>query len=79
MKVIRYMCCLCIVDRLVVYYSVLYLYRDSWGRRCTELVAIDALIFRTYVDQFHENLVQRELNKVCNETFGGIYLAYIKP
>ncbi|KAK2159116.1 hypothetical protein LSH36_158g03039 [Paralvinella palmiformis] len=37
--------------------------RDSWGRICTQIVAIDALVFKSYRDQFHENLIRRELNK----------------
>ncbi|XP_052046083.1 poly(ADP-ribose) glycohydrolase isoform X3 [Apodemus sylvaticus] len=38
--------------------------KDDWQRRCTEIVAIDALHFRRYLDQFVPEKVRRELNKV---------------
>lgn len=37
--------------------------RDSWGRRCCSIVAIDANIFRCYTDQFEDGLLKRELDK----------------
>ncbi|XP_068725085.1 poly(ADP-ribose) glycohydrolase-like isoform X1 [Montipora capricornis] len=37
--------------------------RDSWGRRCSRIVAIDANIFRCYTDQFEVGLLKRELDK----------------
>ncbi|CAL8305837.1 unnamed protein product [Boreogadus saida] len=37
--------------------------RDAWHRRCTEVVAIDALPFRSFLDQFHPSKMNRELNK----------------
>ncbi|XP_028643345.1 poly(ADP-ribose) glycohydrolase isoform X2 [Grammomys surdaster] len=37
--------------------------KDDWQRRCTEIVAIDALHFRRYLDQFVPEKVRRELNK----------------
>lgn len=37
--------------------------RDGWQRRCTEIVAIDALQFRSYLEQFKLNKINRELNK----------------
>ncbi|XP_061788140.1 poly(ADP-ribose) glycohydrolase-like [Nerophis lumbriciformis] len=37
--------------------------RDDWQRRCTEIVAIDALPFRTFLEQFHPERLDRELNK----------------
>ncbi|XP_025114398.1 LOW QUALITY PROTEIN: poly(ADP-ribose) glycohydrolase-like [Pomacea canaliculata] len=38
--------------------------RDSWGRRCTEVVAIDALVFHgDYKKQFQRTNIRRELNK----------------
>ncbi|XP_060067436.1 poly(ADP-ribose) glycohydrolase-like [Ylistrum balloti] len=37
--------------------------RDDWGRRCTDVVAIDALIFHGYARQFKSSSVTRELNK----------------
>ncbi|XP_044521705.1 poly(ADP-ribose) glycohydrolase [Gracilinanus agilis] len=37
--------------------------RDDWQRRCTEIVAIDALHFRRYLDQFVPEKIRRELNK----------------
>lgn len=39
-------------------------FRDDWQRRCTEIVAIDALPFRNYLEQFHPEGIERELNKV---------------
>ncbi|KFO33968.1 Poly(ADP-ribose) glycohydrolase [Fukomys damarensis] len=40
--------------------------RDDWQRRCTEIVAIDALHFRRYLDQFVPEKMRRELNKASN-------------
>lgn len=37
--------------------------RDGWQRRCTEIVAIDALQFRTFMEQFKPDKIDRELNK----------------
>ncbi|KAM3592724.1 uncharacterized protein V6R79_024003 [Siganus canaliculatus] len=37
--------------------------RDKWQRRCTEIVAIDALQFRNFLEQFRPDKVNRELNK----------------
>lgn len=37
--------------------------RDGWRRRCTEIVAIDALQFRNFFEQFHPDKINRELNK----------------
>ncbi|KAL3877139.1 hypothetical protein ACJMK2_034889 [Sinanodonta woodiana] len=37
--------------------------RDKWGRIYCEVVAIDALVFRNYKNQFQHHLVLRELNK----------------
>ncbi|XP_057682985.1 poly(ADP-ribose) glycohydrolase [Corythoichthys intestinalis] len=37
--------------------------RDDWQRRCTEIVAIDALPFRNYLEQFRPTRIERELNK----------------
>lgn len=37
--------------------------RDEWQRRCTEIVAIDALHYRRFLDQFHPETMSRELNK----------------
>lgn len=39
-------------------------FRDGWQRRCTEIVAIDALRFRNFLEQFHPEKINRELNKV---------------
>ncbi|KAM6897284.1 poly(ADP-ribose) glycohydrolase [Xenentodon cancila] len=36
---------------------------DGWQRRCTEIVAIDALQFRSFLEQFHPDKINRELNK----------------
>ncbi|XP_070847386.1 poly(ADP-ribose) glycohydrolase-like isoform X1 [Chaetodon trifascialis] len=37
--------------------------RDGWQRRCTEIVAIDALPFRNFLEQFRPEKINRELNK----------------
>ncbi|XP_022599252.1 poly(ADP-ribose) glycohydrolase-like [Seriola dumerili] len=37
--------------------------RDGWQRRCTEIVAIDALQFRNFLEQFSPERINRELNK----------------
>lgn len=37
--------------------------RDSWGRKYTEVVAMDALHFKTSETQFEEGKILRELNK----------------
>uniref|UniRef100_A0A671Y427 poly(ADP-ribose) glycohydrolase n=1 Tax=Sparus aurata TaxID=8175 RepID=A0A671Y427_SPAAU len=37
--------------------------RDDWQRRCTEIVAIDALKFRHFLEQFLPEKMVRELNK----------------
>ncbi|XP_051968811.1 poly(ADP-ribose) glycohydrolase-like isoform X2 [Xyrauchen texanus] len=38
--------------------------RDEWQRRCTEIVAMDALHYRNFLQQFHPENMTRELNKV---------------
>uniref|UniRef100_A0A3Q4B744 poly(ADP-ribose) glycohydrolase n=1 Tax=Mola mola TaxID=94237 RepID=A0A3Q4B744_MOLML len=37
--------------------------RDEWQRRCTEIVAIDALKFTHFLEQFLPEKIDRELNK----------------
>ncbi|XP_061600935.1 poly(ADP-ribose) glycohydrolase isoform X2 [Cololabis saira] len=37
--------------------------RDDWQRRCTEIVAIDALKYRHFLEQFLPEKMLRELNK----------------
>ncbi|KAL1262888.1 hypothetical protein QQF64_005627 [Cirrhinus molitorella] len=37
--------------------------RDGWQRRCTEIVAVDALKYRNFVEQFQPEKMTRELNK----------------
>ncbi|MGH0182737.1 UNVERIFIED_CONTAM: hypothetical protein FKN15_010344 [Acipenser sinensis] len=39
--------------------------RDRWMRRCTKIVAIDAIKFRNEQQQFEMRNVNRELNKLC--------------
>lgn len=41
-----------------------FISRDDWQRRCTEIVAIDALKFRHFLEQFLPEKIVRELNKV---------------
>ncbi|XP_066204296.1 poly(ADP-ribose) glycohydrolase isoform X2 [Saccopteryx leptura] len=45
--------------------------RDAWQRRSTEIVAIDALHFRRYLDQFVPEKIRRELNKA--------YCGFLRP
>uniref|UniRef100_A0A8C5P0D6 poly(ADP-ribose) glycohydrolase n=2 Tax=Jaculus jaculus TaxID=51337 RepID=A0A8C5P0D6_JACJA len=45
--------------------------KDDWQRRCTEVVAIDALHFRRYLDQFVPEKMRRELNKA--------YCGFLRP
>ncbi|XP_034068205.1 poly(ADP-ribose) glycohydrolase isoform X1 [Gymnodraco acuticeps] len=37
--------------------------RDGWQRICTEIVAIDALQFKNFLEQFRPDRLNRELNK----------------
>ncbi|XP_010867655.2 poly(ADP-ribose) glycohydrolase isoform X2 [Esox lucius] len=37
--------------------------RDAWQRRCTEIVAMDALKFKNFLEQFQPENINRELNK----------------
>jgi len=45
------------------------LFRDDWQRRCTEIVAIDALHFKNFLEQFQPERINRELNKVIFSGF----------
>ncbi|XP_049646726.1 poly(ADP-ribose) glycohydrolase [Suncus etruscus] len=45
--------------------------KDDWQRRGTEIVAIDALHFRRYLDQFVPEKIKRELNKA--------YCGFLRP
>ncbi|RXN08775.1 poly(ADP-ribose) glycohydrolase-like protein [Labeo rohita] len=45
--------------------------RDEWQRKCTEIVAIDALHYRNFLDQFHPENMKRELNKA--------YCGFVRP
>ncbi|XP_069836780.1 poly(ADP-ribose) glycohydrolase [Dendropsophus ebraccatus] len=49
--------------------------RDNWLRRTTEIVAIDAFHFRSYIDQFTPEKIKRELNKA----FCGFFREGIQP
>ena len=49
--------------------SNVFFSRDSWGRRNTKIVAIDAHVFRCYTDQLEAGLLKRELNKVICKLF----------
>lgn len=47
--------------------------RDEWQRRCVEIVAIDALKFRHFFEQFLPEKMNRELNKAyCGFSRSGI-------
>lgn len=43
---------------------------DAWGRRETEIVAIDALVIHQYEDQFRPDFLRRELNKAYCGFYG---------
>ncbi|XP_076830512.1 poly(ADP-ribose) glycohydrolase isoform X2 [Brachyhypopomus gauderio] len=45
--------------------------RDEWQRRCTEIVALDALKYRHFMEQFHPDKIRRELNKA--------YCGFVRP
>ena len=38
--------------------------RDNWGRKQTQIFAIDALVFSDYASQFKPGVLRRELNKL---------------
>ncbi|XP_030626933.1 poly(ADP-ribose) glycohydrolase [Chanos chanos] len=45
--------------------------RDEWQRRCTEIVALDAIKYRQFMEQFHPEKMTRELNKA--------YCGFVRP
>ncbi|XP_016127774.1 poly(ADP-ribose) glycohydrolase-like [Sinocyclocheilus grahami] len=45
--------------------------RDGWQRRCTEIVAMDALRYRNCMEQFQPEKMTRELNKA--------YCSFMRP
>ncbi|XP_042593021.1 poly(ADP-ribose) glycohydrolase isoform X1 [Cyprinus carpio] len=45
--------------------------RDGWERRCTEIVAVDALKYRNFMEQFQPEKMIRELNKA--------YCGFMRP
>ncbi|XP_051503509.1 poly(ADP-ribose) glycohydrolase [Myxocyprinus asiaticus] len=45
--------------------------RDDWQRRCTEIVALDALKYRHFMEQFQPEKMTRELNKA--------YCGFMRP
>ncbi|TRY56795.1 hypothetical protein DNTS_035610 [Danionella cerebrum] len=45
--------------------------RDAWQRRCTEIVAIDALKYRSLMEQFQLEKITRDLNKA--------YCGFVRP
>ncbi|XP_030630735.1 poly(ADP-ribose) glycohydrolase [Chanos chanos] len=52
--------------------------RDRWQRRCTEIVAIDALQVRSFTQQFHPQKMTRELNKAyCGFARPGVDSQYL--
>uniref|UniRef100_A0A3B4YWF3 poly(ADP-ribose) glycohydrolase n=1 Tax=Seriola lalandi dorsalis TaxID=1841481 RepID=A0A3B4YWF3_SERLL len=59
--------------------------RDDWQRRCTEIVAIDALKYRHFLEQFLPEKMSRELNKVSEReislsvfAYGGLFTLLIQ-
>ncbi|XP_041124543.1 poly(ADP-ribose) glycohydrolase-like [Polyodon spathula] len=47
--------------------------RDGWQRICTEIVAIDAIKYRRFLEQFIPEKIRRELNKAfCGFTRPGV-------
>ncbi|XP_063048227.1 poly(ADP-ribose) glycohydrolase [Engraulis encrasicolus] len=52
--------------------------RDSWQRRCTEIVALDALKYRHFMEQFQPDKMTRELNKAyCGFYRSGLTSQYL--
>lgn len=51
---------------------------DSSRRRKCTIVAIDALHFRNSAHQYMPNLIERELNKVCQYIFVVFYNVFYK-
>ena len=49
---------------MITFDRVFFISRDEWQRRCTEIVAIDALKFTHILEQFLPEKIDRELNKV---------------
>uniref|UniRef100_A0A8C2HSY8 poly(ADP-ribose) glycohydrolase n=1 Tax=Cyprinus carpio TaxID=7962 RepID=A0A8C2HSY8_CYPCA len=45
--------------------------RDGWQQRCTEIVAMDALRYRNFMEQFQPEKMSRELNKA--------YCSFMRP
>lgn len=45
--------------------------RDEWQRRCTEIVALDALKYKHFMEQFQPEKMTRELNKA--------YCGFVRP
>lgn len=52
-------------------------FRDSWQRKCTEIVAIDALQFKNFLEQFKPEKLNRELNKVIFDLFSPSYFIWV--
>ncbi|KAG5267057.1 hypothetical protein AALO_G00239390 [Alosa alosa] len=52
--------------------------RDDWQRRCTEIVALDALKYRHFLEQFQPDKMIRELNKAyCGFFRPGVSSQYL--
>ncbi|XP_031435057.1 poly(ADP-ribose) glycohydrolase isoform X3 [Clupea harengus] len=52
--------------------------RDDWQRRCTEIVALDALKYRHFLEQFPPDKMTRELNKAyCGFFRPGVNSQYL--
>lgn len=52
--------------------------RDDWQRRCTEIVALDALKYRHFMEQFQPDKMTRELNKAyCGFFRPGVSTQYL--
>uniref|UniRef100_A0AAR2KZ90 poly(ADP-ribose) glycohydrolase n=1 Tax=Pygocentrus nattereri TaxID=42514 RepID=A0AAR2KZ90_PYGNA len=65
--------CFCCVG-----YQCSLLFRDEWQRRCTEIVALDALKYRHFMEQFHPDKITRELNKAyCGFVRHGVNSQYL--
>ncbi|MGH0131134.1 UNVERIFIED_CONTAM: hypothetical protein FKN15_045100 [Acipenser sinensis] len=50
--------------------------RDDWQRICTEIVAVDAIKYRRFLEQFIPEKIRRELNKMMAAAEAGRDVAY---
>ena len=62
MRILFFIRCEALVQTCYYFRNIL-LFRDSWGRVWSQVVAIDAIFFRDPFDQYRMEMIDRELNK----------------